>query len=510
MRKAELRGIIAGISLAACANAGTVAVQDFDGGVPAWSYSVDVAAFSNSWGSGFFGLIDKAAATTLDYSGLVDTIFAENDLNHFPDGTNGFATLTFSGVDITGLSGVRLSFDYDIEGYNASADDVKYQIFHNGVGQGEVLLHDGGVDPDDSEGTTAFAIPDGVTNVALTLSIKDNGDTGYSGFDHFKLEDGIIFAPDDPSSLLAMAMGASTVELTFGTNGAGDTIVICYDLDGSFSVPSGSVPALGQPFAGGTLIYSGTGTAFSHTALANNTPYYYKAWSVDGGDDYSDGLEADSVTGLGPGAIAFVGVNADGDDDIAFVALTTIPAATEITITDDEWGGSSFDVQEGGGLWTAPAGGVAKGLVVVISDVSGTPVASIGSASVPDSSPNFNADNEGIFAIRGTRVDPDAFLAGFSSDGDVGFTTLARTGLTLGLTAIDFDGTDGMDDDIFAYAGPRTGKHFQTNYLPLINNPANWIYENGTGDQSTNGVPPDLPFDMTPFLSETPTVFVVQ
>jgi hypothetical protein len=53
---------------------------------------------------------------------------------------------------------------------------------------------------------------------------------------------------------------------------------------------------------------------------------------------------------VGPGSIAFTGFNADGNDNLAFVALETIAAGTVITFTDNEWGGSSFNTGES--TWT--------------------------------------------------------------------------------------------------------------------------------------------------------------
>jgi len=45
---------------------------------------------------------------------------------------------------------------------------------------------------------------------------------------------------------------------------------------------------------------------------------------------------------LGPGSIAFVGFNADGNDNLAFVALETIAAGTQIHFSNRGWTGSGF------------------------------------------------------------------------------------------------------------------------------------------------------------------------
>jgi hypothetical protein len=377
--------------IAASAVAGTVAVQDFDGGTPTWNYGSDVTPFDNGWGSdGYFGTIDLASASPLSWSGFSGTIFGENDLSDEGDnGTNGFATLSFSNVNISAVSGVQVSFEYQVDGYSAG-DDVKYEVFHDGVGQGSVLLFDGGVSSD-TGATVTVSIPDLVNEVGLTVSIKNNGASGFSGLDGFKVEDGV-------------------------------------------------------------------------------TP-----------------PEVD----LGPGSVAFVGFDADGDS-FAFTVLERIPEGQQITFTDAEWDGAAFDSSDYV-VWAAPDGGVAPGMVFTNEGLT------------------LNATDEALFAVRGPVASPVAFLAALSSDGDNGFGTLSGTGLSNGTTAVDFSSTAAKDDDVMAYTGARLiNGGYYSEFLPLINDPANWISEDGTGNQGTNGVPPDLPFDTTPFLAIRPTVFVVR
>ena len=86
----------------------TIAIQDFDGTTPNWSYSSDVTYFSHQgtntsnnvypaadgWtGDGFYGIIDFASTTNLDYTSLADNILGETDLND--EGT--FASFLFTG-----------------------------------------------------------------------------------------------------------------------------------------------------------------------------------------------------------------------------------------------------------------------------------------------------------------------------------------------------------------------------------------------------------------------------
>ena len=48
------------------------------------------------------------------------------------------------------------------------------------------------------------------------------------------------------------------------------------------------------------------------------------------------------------GSIAFTGFNADGSDNLAFVALETLSTGTVIHFTDNEWLGANFNSGESG------------------------------------------------------------------------------------------------------------------------------------------------------------------
>ena len=203
----------------------------------------------------------------------------------------------------------------------------------------------------------------------------------------------------------------------------------------------------------------------------------------------------------GPGDIAFVGWNADGNDDFAFVAIVNINEGEVIVFTDNEWDGMAFNTGEAAMTWTAPMGGVARGTVVTINSLQSSPSASVG--TLGGTIPALGASNESLWAILGTTASPTAFLTAFSNDGDAGFTTLSGTGLTAGVNAIDFDGV-ATDDDVFEYTGARTGENDFSDYLALIHDTSNWVTQDGSGDQSGDGTPPDLPFDTTAFDATVP------
>lgn len=99
----------------------------------------------------------------------------------------------------------------------------------------------------------------------------------------------------NPISLSASAVSPSQVEISFNPNASNDNVIIVYNTTGIFTTPSGTPPANGQPFAGGTLFYNGLATPQNHSNLNPGSTYYYKAFSYDG-SQYSSGLPANSTT----------------------------------------------------------------------------------------------------------------------------------------------------------------------------------------------------------------------
>ena len=163
-------------------------IQDFDLNT-SWIYTHDIAFWDNTWGTdGYYGIIDIAAASPLNYVNFSQNILGENDMEDEGFGTTGTATVDFTVADITNYTDVELSFDWDVQGYNASADNAEYEIFYDGISQGKTYLVDGGVSLPDGEGTVNLLIPNSVSLVDLKIYIEDNGASGFSGFDNFKLE----------------------------------------------------------------------------------------------------------------------------------------------------------------------------------------------------------------------------------------------------------------------------------------------------------------------------------
>jgi len=217
---------------------------------------------------------------------------------------------------------------------------------------------------------------------------------------------------------------------------------------------------------------------------------------------------AQGKVALAPGDIAFTGFNADGNDNIAFVALVDINAGTTIYFEDNEWNAtsSSFkDTNEGAFSWTSTSL-VSAGTVVLIDNIgSGTITANVGtavdaSALSPSRGTNrgISGGDEVIYAYQGDAASP-AFIAAIANGGFSSANGDLPAGLTLGTNAINLGSLDD-DADIAAYTGSRSGEASFSAYLPIINNPSsNWVMQDASGDQSADSTAPDVPFDSTAF-----------
>ncbi|MEM9549243.1 MAG: Calx-beta domain-containing protein, partial [Bacteroidota bacterium] len=218
----------------------TIAIQDFDLSTPAWNYSSDVAFFDNGT-DGFFGV--NSPFTPLEYVNLMDSVLYENDLDDEGDnGTTGFANVTFDPINVSAFNSVVLTFDYDIEGYNANDDEVHYEVFLDGAGQGQVTLQDGENPGDDAEGTVTENIPNGTTTVGLVISIRNNGTTGFSAYDNFLLEGvatgggpEVVFALD--AANVGEDVGTASVCVNLLNPGTADVMVDVVAVGGTATDP---------------------------------------------------------------------------------------------------------------------------------------------------------------------------------------------------------------------------------------------------------------------------------
>jgi subtilisin family serine protease len=120
----------------------------------------------------------------------------------------------------------------------------------------------------------------------------------------------------NPIAFTATPAGTSQINLAWQKDASNDSVMIAWNLTKTFGTPvPGTAYGPGQAVSGGgTVLYNGSSTAFSHAGLLD-TMYYYMAWSVNSSNTYSSGktVSADlrgfsraiTVSVPGPGLIIF-------------------------------------------------------------------------------------------------------------------------------------------------------------------------------------------------------------
>lgn len=165
------------------ANTTTLAAQDFDGNL-SWNYTLNPVAYNsgndiwdvvNSLGTGNTSTIDLVSGNFLGCRDL------DNPIN--PGGIP--HEIIFENVNVSSITNPRIAFDYDVFGFDNN-DDINYEIFHDGVSQGVVNLVNGSSNLT-VQGTEIITIPPSATNVRITLSIIQEADADFAGFDNFRV-----------------------------------------------------------------------------------------------------------------------------------------------------------------------------------------------------------------------------------------------------------------------------------------------------------------------------------
>jgi len=135
------------------------------------------------------------------------------------------------------------------------------------------------------------------TNKPIT-NINENTTTGVITFDFDGGNTG------NPSNFVATTNGTSQIDLSWTKSESRD-VVLAYSLTSTFgSLVEGTAYTAGQSIdGGGTVIYAGDASAFSHIALNSNTTYHYKLWTkLSSTPTYSLGTIAQAATAC-PGIV---------------------------------------------------------------------------------------------------------------------------------------------------------------------------------------------------------------
>lgn len=166
-----------------------------------WNYSTNLPGITASHGNHFWGIRDL-------------------------DGNCGgseFETITLPAVDISSVSNVIFSFDYNARNFNNN-DDLKYELFYNGISQGEIIVVNGVIgNSDNTNGwkTETVSIPENVSSVSLKLSAKCNRNNEIAGFDNVKLS---VSLPNNAClDALNLIVGNSNTENVVMSSNVGST-----------------------------------------------------------------------------------------------------------------------------------------------------------------------------------------------------------------------------------------------------------------------------------------------
>ena len=166
-------------------------------------------------------------------------------------------------------------------------------------------------------GGGAAASIGGTFTVATNGTFGAAGDGGTFSVTNSSTDVYLVFTPRtpvDPAAFTVTAVGADSNSISFTRNAQLDDVVIVYDLDNTFSTPTGTAPAVGGAFAGGNVVYKGPSSPAVHSGLNCGTLYYYKAWSMKGTNYSSPGTNGNATTQLAS-APASVWASATNEND---------------------------------------------------------------------------------------------------------------------------------------------------------------------------------------------------
>jgi hypothetical protein len=87
--------------------------------------------------------------------------------------------------------------------------------------------------------------------------------------------------PQPPSGFIAESVSASQINLNWQKNSSNNNVLVAVNTVNFFGTPSGAYVPGSTISGGGTVLYNGSSTSFTHNSGLNPaTTYYYKAWSV--------------------------------------------------------------------------------------------------------------------------------------------------------------------------------------------------------------------------------------
>ncbi|MBK9290167.1 MAG: T9SS type A sorting domain-containing protein [Bacteroidetes bacterium] len=191
-------------------------------------------------------------------------------------------------IDLSGFSAVTLSFKHYYRHYTGSSVKVSYSI--NGGSTWTDLQTWTASTANPATFSQSIPAVAGQSNVMFRWNY--NGNFGwYWAVDEIQITG---TASNEVANFTATAVSQTQIDLSW----QGANVLLVWSPTSTFGTPSnGTVYTAGQTIpGGGTVLYSGTNTTYSHTGLTPATTYYYKAFLIQAGNNYSNGVTANATT----------------------------------------------------------------------------------------------------------------------------------------------------------------------------------------------------------------------
>ncbi len=104
---------------------------------------------------------------------------------------------------------------------------------------------------------------------------------------------------NNPSGVTATGSNAA-VTMAWTLNANSDPVMVAYNTTSIFGEPSGTYSVGGEILGGGKVLYMAGGTGFQQPGLTNGQTYWFRAWSVATGPEYSSGYTVSATPVSGP------------------------------------------------------------------------------------------------------------------------------------------------------------------------------------------------------------------
>lgn len=171
---------------------------------------------------------------------------------------------------------------------------------------------------------------------ALTFVFRSNASVNSSGW---SADMSCVSAVVNPELLTAITYTDTRIDLNWQLNSENNNVMLVWSADGTFGTPAaGTTYTTGESIpGGGTVLYLGNETTFSHTSLTPATAYYYKAFSVNEDINYSGGITAQATTMAEPPRISVNPVTLNAPSQAGTSSFDILSNTNWTAVSDADW-----------------------------------------------------------------------------------------------------------------------------------------------------------------------------